>query len=241
MSAAPFIQPCGTTGMSWGVGEPEPRPSSSIATLRITGKETSIQARTAHEAVAWDVREFEQAPRSVLRRVLWSVLRDPAHRGPWTGTLFPMVLKGPPARGRLVYETLREFAYPRDILINSLLLYLRCGDAEPLVIGAGLLEDLGAQSWPVLTAFAQTGRPECAYFVPAIARLNDVAAEERLQVLGILARSGDPELRWRVYEALGEFPFEQTIPVLKTLAESGHTEDSAQFAAVERLRPDCKE
>jgi hypothetical protein len=170
----------------------------------------------------------------VLRRVLLNVLRDPSQRGPWTEKLFPLMLEGTPARGRLVYETLREFADPQDIIINSLMVYLRYGDAEPLVIGAGLLEDLGAKSCPVLAAYARTARPECAYFVLAIGRLKDVAAEERLQIFGILARSGVPELRWRVFEALDEFPFEQVVPVLRTLAEDGYAEDSARFAAEEQ-------
>jgi hypothetical protein len=146
------------------------------------------------------------------------------------------MFKGTPARRRLVYETLREFADPQDVLINSLLLYLRYGDSEPLEVGAGLLEDLGAKSWPVLAAYARAVRPECAYFVPAIARLKVVDAEERLQVLEKLAASGDSELRWRVYEALDEFPFGQTIPVLKVLAEGGHAEDSARCASEERLQ-----
>ncbi len=199
-------------------------------------REETADPRTSEDQVQWGDRDFEQAPRSVLRRVLLNVLRDPSQRGPWTEKLFPLMLEGTPARMRLVYETLREFAEPQDIIINSLMVYLRYGDAEPLVIGAGLLEDLGAKSWPVLESYARMARPECAYFVSAIARLNDVAVEARLQVLEILARFGDPELRWSVYEALGEFPLEQTIPVLSTLAEGGHADDSAQFAAEERLR-----
>jgi len=241
MSTATMIRPLGARGVRRRFEERRADSVSSAPNLRVFQPEETDDSRTTDDPVPWDDREFEQAPRSVLRRVLLNVLRDPAERGPWTEKLFPMVLKGTPARGRLVYETLREFADPQDIIINSLTVYLRYGDAEPLVVGAGLLEDLGAKSWPVLAAYARTARPECAYFVPAIARLNDVAAEERLQVLAILARSGDPELRWRVYEALGEFPFEQTIPVLRALAEGGHAEDSAQFAAEERLRTDVEE
>jgi hypothetical protein len=171
---------------------------------------------------------------------LLNVLLDPAQRQLMARELFPMVFKGNPARGRLVYETLRQFADPQDIIVDSLALYLRYRDAEPLEVGAGLLEDLGAKSWPVLAAYARAARPECAYFIPAIARLKDVAAEERLQVLEFLARSGDPELRWRVYEALNEFPFDRTVPVLRALAEGGH-EDSAQSAAEGRLRTDVEE
>jgi hypothetical protein len=241
MSAASLIQPPGTAGMSWGIGEWESGASSSIPTLRIIGQEAATQACTAHESIPWDDREFEQAPRSVLRRVLLDVLRDPGRRGHWTEKLFPMVLRGTPARGRLVYETLREFADPRDIIVDSLVLYLRYGDAEPLVVGSGLLEDLGARSWPVLAAYARTVRPECAYFVPAIARLKDVDAEDRLQVLGILARSEDPELRWRVYEALDEFSLDAAMPIMKSLAESGDAGDAARAAAQERVQPDGEE
>ena len=100
----------------------------------------------------------------------------------------------PRGRARLVYETLREFAEPQDVLINSLLLHFRHGDVEPLVIGAGLLEDLGPVSWPVLAAFARTARPD-RYFVSAIAGLQNVDVNKRLEILEILARSEDSELR----------------------------------------------
>jgi hypothetical protein len=241
MNAATMIPRYSSADVRWSYGEWSTSTVSLAPNLRVITPEDSTDSRTTDDPAPWDESDFERAPRSVLRRVLLNVLRDPAQRGPWTEKLFPMVLKGTPASGRLVYETLKEFADPQDIIINSLIVYLRYGDAEPLVVGAGLLEDLGAKSWPVLAAYARTARPECAYFVPAIARLNDVAAEERLHVLEILARSGDPELRWRVYEALGPFPFEQTVPVLRALAEGGHTEDSAQFAAEERLRTDVGE
>jgi hypothetical protein len=132
-----------------------------------------------------------------------------------------MLVGGTPARKRLVYETLKEFAEPQEILISSLQVHLRDGDVEPLVIGAGLLEDLGPQSWPVLAAYARKARPACAFFVPAIARLKGVPAPERLEVLEILAHSEDAELRWRVREALEEFPPDDTIRVLTTLAEAG--------------------
>ncbi len=165
-----------------------------------------------------------------------NALRDPAVRGSVTEKLFPMLFMGTPATQRLIYEALALVGDPQTIISHSLLQYARFGDAEPLVIGAGLLEDLGAESWPVLAAFARTGRSECAYFVPAIVRLKNVDAAARLQILEILARSEDPELRWRVYEALDEFPFDRTILVLRVLADGGHAEDSAQFAAEERLR-----
>jgi hypothetical protein len=177
----------------------------------------------------------------MLRRIVLNVLHDPTRLGSWTEKLFPMMLRGTPARRRLVYEALRDFADPQDIIVNSLVLYNRYRDAEPLEVGAGLLEDLRAKSWPVLAAYARTARPECAFFVPAIARLHEVAAEQRLQVLEILVRSGDPELRWRVYEALDEFPIERSISILRALAEGGHAEDSARFAAEERLRAYAEE
>jgi hypothetical protein len=244
MSAASLIQPDGSTGMSWGFGETKSRrfgesdsgASSSTSTLRVIGQEESIRTRAANASVRWDDREFERAPRTLLWRIRLDVLRDPARRGHWTERLFSKVLEGTPARGRLVYETLREFADPQDVLVNALVLYHRYGDSEPLIVGAGLLEDLGARSWPVLSAYVRTARSECAHFVPAIARLDDVAAGERLRALEILAQARDPDLRWMVYESLDAFPFESTIPVLRTLAEGGLAEDSAQFAAVERLR-----
>jgi hypothetical protein len=137
-----------------------------------------------------------------------------------TQSLFPMLVAGSPARRRLVYETLKAFAEPQDILVGALLLHLRDGDDQPLVIGAGLLEDLGARSWPVLATYARKARPACACFVPAIARLRDVPARERLDVLEILARSEDAELRWRVREALEEFRPDDAIRVLRALAEA---------------------
>jgi len=155
--------------------------------------------------------------------------------------LFPMVLKGTPARRRLVYETLREFAEPRDVLINSLMLQLRDGDVEPLFIGAGLLADLGAESWPVLAAFARTGRPECAYFVSTIAGLQDVDVKQRLDVLDILARSADSEVRWRIYEALGDFSLDEAVPVLRVLAGAGSPDDAARSAAEERIQSSVEE
>jgi hypothetical protein len=145
------------------------------------------------------------------------------------------MLEGTPARRRLVYETLREFAQPQDILVNALMLYRRHGDAEPLAIGAGLLEDLGVEAWPVLAAFARTGRPECAYFVTAIAGLRDVDVRKRLDVLNTLARSDDSEIRWRIYEALDGFSAEEAIPVLKALADERSPDDAARSAAEERL------
>jgi hypothetical protein len=141
--------------------------------------------------------------------------------------LLPMLLQGPPARRRLVYEALKEFAEPQDILIGSLLLHSRDGDVEPLVIGAGLLEDLGARSWPVLAAYARRAQPACAYFVPAIARLEGIPVKERLAVLEVLARSEDAELRWRVREALEEFPPYDMTRVLRTLEEAEDPEDPA--------------
>ena len=137
-----------------------------------------------------------------------------------TQKLFPMLVEGSPARRRLVYDALREFAEPQDIIVGALLLYMRNGDVEPLVTGAGLLEDLGARSWPVLVAYARRVRPECASFVPAIARLRGVLAEERLAVLELLARSDDAELRWMVRESLEEFPHDDANRVLRALAEA---------------------
>ena len=178
--------------------------------LRVFEPEDADGSRTVSESIRWDVSEFEQAPRAALRRVRRDVLLNPNQRGPMTQQLFPMLVEGPPARRRLVYETLKEFAEPQDILIGSLLLYHRVGDAEPLVIGAGLLEDLGARSWPVLAAYAMAARPECASFAPAIARLDGVPAKDRLTILEILARSSDAELRWRACEALDELALEGT-------------------------------
>ncbi len=148
-----------------------------------------------------------------------------------TESLFPMLVAGSPARRRLVYETLKAFAEPQDILVGALLLHLRDGDDRPLVIGAGLLEDLGARSWSVLATYARKTRPACASFVPAIARLRDVPAQERLDVLEILARSEDAELRWRVREALEEFHPRDTIRVRKALAEAGDLEEPVENAA----------
>ena len=141
------------------------------------------------------------------------VLRDPNQRGPMTQNLFPMLVEGPPARRRLVYETLKEFAEPQEILIGSLQLYLRDGNVEPLVVGSGLLEDLGSRSWPVLEAYAQSAQPACAYFVPAIARLKGVTAEKRCAVLEILARSEDSELRLRAHWALDGSPPDDMIRI----------------------------
>ena len=201
MSTATLIRPLGGLGGRRRFEERSTDTASSAADHRDFQPDETAGSRTTDNQGPWDDREFEQAPRSVLRRVLWNVVRDPAQGGPWTAKLFTKVLEGTPASGRLVYETLRKFAEPQEILVNSLVVYVRYGDAEPLVIGAGLLEDLGARSWPVLAAYARMARPECAYFVPAIARLSDVADDERLLVLQTLACSGDPEIRWRVYEA----------------------------------------
>jgi len=111
--------------------------------------------------------------------------------------------------------------------------YIRYGDAEPLVVGAGLLEDLGAESWPVLAAFARTGRPECAYFVSTVAGLQDIDVKQRLEVLEILARSEDSELRWRIYESLGDFSPDEAGPVLRVLAGDESPDDAARSAPVE--------
>ncbi|MGO9471302.1 MAG: hypothetical protein ACLQIB_01425 [Isosphaeraceae bacterium] len=240
MSPAALVQPRGLTGTCWGLAEFGSAGSSSVAAVRVTPQEAPSCARTTGDPVPWDEREFEQAPRLALRRVLLDVLLAPAQRGVWTERLLPLLFKGPSARKRLVYEMLREFADPRDILVNSLVLYHRYGDAEPMVIAAGLLEDLGARSWSVLSSYLRSARPECAYFVPAVARINGVALQERLDVLEILARSADPEVRWRVYEALDEFPLDSTVAVLRALANDSHAQDSAQFAAQARLRPDAE-
>ncbi len=192
---------------------------------------------TAIDLFPWDDLEFERSPRSVLRGRLFDVVRDPGQRSSLTGRLFPHLLKGPPARRRLVHETLRWFAAPEDVLVNSLLLFFRYGDAEPLTVGAGLLLDLGAQSWPVLEAFARTRRPECAYFVTAIAVLRTVDVQKRLDLLRCLARSNDPELRWRILEALNEFSLDEATPVLEALAQDGGLDDAASSAAKEQLEP----
>jgi hypothetical protein len=215
--------------------------TSSAPTFRIYRPEDAARARTADEPIPWDDREFEKAPRVVLRRVRLGVLRDLAQREIMTQSLFPMLVEGPPARRRLVYETLREFAEPQNIIVNSLLLYMRDGDVGPLVMGAGLLEDLGARSWPVLASYARRVRPECAYFVPAIARLKGVPAQERLAVLETLARSDDAELRWRVHEALEDFPSDDMSRVLRALAEAGDLEDPARTAADKPMRGDIAE
>jgi hypothetical protein len=219
MSAASLIKPRGLGGVA-RYFEGSDTDAAASALPRIDQPEDADRSRTTREPAQWDDREFELAPRAVLRRILLSALRDPDQHERMTQILFPMLVEGTPTRRRLVYETLREFAEPQEILIGSLQLYLRDGDVEPLVIGAGLLEDLGPRSWPVLAAYARRVRPECAYFVPAIARLKDVPAEERLAVLETLARSEDAELRWRVREALEEFPPDDTIGVLRALAEA---------------------
>jgi hypothetical protein len=240
MNTATLIRRPTTRGIDRRSAERSYDTASSARNRPAFQREETADPPTTDDQVQWDDRDFEQAPRSVLRRVSLNALRDPSQRGPWTEKLFPLMLEGTPARRRLVYETLREFADPQDILINSLVVYLRYGDAEPLAIGAGLLEDLGAMSWPVLAAYARTVRPECADFVPAIARLNAVAPEERLLSLEILAHSDDADLRWSVYEALDEFPVDRTIPVLRALAEGGRAEDSVKFAAEVRLRTDVE-
>src|SRR5262245_50939239 len=174
MSAATPIRPQDPRGMarySEGSGTDAASPAP---TFLVYWPEDAAVSRTTGEPIPWDEGEFERAPRALLGRITLSVLRDPPQRGLMTQRLFPMLVEGSPARRRLVYEALREFAEPQEILISSLQLHLRDGDVEPLVIGAGLLEDLGARSWPVLAAYARRARPACAFFVPAIARLKDV-------------------------------------------------------------------
>jgi HEAT repeats len=241
MSTVTLIRPLGARGVRRRFEEQHTDTAASAPNLRVITAEDSADSRTTDDPVPWDDSDFARAPRSVLRRVLLTVVRDPAQRGPMTRELFPMMLKGTPARTRLVYETLRKFAEPQDVLINSLLLHLRRGDAEPLVIGAGLLEDLGAVSWPVLAAFARTGRPECAYFVATIAGLQNVDVKKRLEVLEILARSEDSELRWRIYEALGDFSLDDAVPALSVLAGADSPDDAARSAATERIQSSVEE
>ena len=211
MSAAGWIRPHDPVAISRK--ERSADTASIRPGLRVTGPEDGDKRRAASLPMPWDESEFERAPRAVLRRVLREVLRDPNQRGPMTQNLFPMLVEGPPARRRLVYETLKEFAEPQEILIGSLQLYLRDGNVEPLVVGSGLLEDLGSRSWPVLEAYARSAQPACAYFVPAIARLKGVTAEKRCAVLEILARSEDSELRLRAHWALDGSPPDDMIRI----------------------------
>ena len=145
MSPAALVQPRGLTGTCWGLAEFGSAGSSSVAAVRVTPQEAPSCARTTGDPVPWDEREFEKCPGWALASFVGCVACA-AQRGVWTERLFPLLFKGPSARKRLVYEMLREFADPRDILVNSLVLYHRYGDAEPMVIAAGLLEDLGARS-----------------------------------------------------------------------------------------------
>ena len=98
MSTATLIRPHGTAGARRHLEQMDTDTSSSAATLRVFQPEDADDSRTTDTPVRWNDREFEQAPRSVLRRVLLTVVRDPAQRGPMTRELFPMMLNGTPGK-----------------------------------------------------------------------------------------------------------------------------------------------
>jgi hypothetical protein len=220
-----------------GVGTANlPTEAHRVATVAAVDSADQDQARTAEDRFEWSPSSFAKQPSVTLRGVLEKVLQDPSHKKSLTDALFPLLFEGAPVRRRLVYSALMAFANSPDILRNAWRTYLRVGDVEHLTTAAALLEDLGAASWETLRAFARTGFPEASYFVPAIARLTGIDRTERLDVLIELARSADPEMRWRIYEASDSLPEADMVSLLRILADSEACDDSAKDSAKERLR-----
>jgi hypothetical protein len=131
-------------------------------------------------------------------------------RGPGPGDIFPdagvlnsdetdkrfaVLVKARSPRRSPEFSLLVSRATAREILAVALKQYERYGYEGRLSLAADLLSEMGDEGWKALRELCDTSRPECAYFVDAIAASRGVRRADRVDALRRLASNPDPEVR----------------------------------------------
>ncbi len=177
-------------------------------------------------------RAFPEDPEGAI-----DYLRQQVHRGSSrqaaAEVLLPYTVKASYAQQNLVCAALLELATPEDLIHAALVAYGRNEDPRLLQEAAGLLERSGPAAWPALAGLAASEKPECRYFVAAIAGLAGVAEEDRQQALVELAHNADVSVRHEVVEILEGGCLSNAGPVWEVLAHD-RDEQIASIASDQR-------
>lgn len=133
--------------------------------------------------------------------------------------LFPLLLDAPLSLQPVIQKMLVDLVDPKQVFAIASKEYELKGYEGYLLAASALFEKYGKQAWPILESLVSTGRPECEYFVFAVACLNDVAPDKRVRALTTLARSTDLDTRLRVVEALEYADAKLASPVWRVLSD----------------------
>jgi hypothetical protein len=141
------------------------------------------------------------------------------------------MLDSTPFIQRICADALLTFADPREIHSVGLSQYRLNGYEGRLLLVDSLLRRFGVTAWSVLERFAESGKPECEFFVYTIASMDGVPRQKRLDALAKLALNPDAGTREKVFEMLQEIPLEAASEALRILASTGELDDYARVSA----------
>jgi len=154
-----------------------------------------------------------------LYRTFFAVQADFA-----TALVFPWLIQARGETRRQLYQALLTLGEPKAILDVALSAYEQYGNEDRLTLAASLLMDLGAQAFPALRILARSNRPECAWFIPAIAGLPDVQLQKRVEVLISLVKSPHSAVRQSLLGATQALPSPEAISLLHMLSQDSDAE-----------------
>lgn len=146
------------------------------------------------------------------------------------------LVTAPSKRLNSIFDEIRASNDPEEVLAVALREYERTADWDYLEFAASFMKSFGARAWPALSTLSRSNRPECDWFVGAIARCRGISADERAQALLHLTLNPDQAVRSSILEALDALPSQYQRQILQVLASDRDGEISEE--ASERLTED---
>ena len=170
------------------------------------------------------VAEFQLRPSAAVETLLLFADLGLVSKRDATQWVFPLLIQARGETRRQLYQALLTLGEPKAILDVALSAYEQYGNEDRLTLAASLLMDLGAQAFPALRILARSNRPECAWFIPAIAGLPDVQLQKRVEVLISLVKSPHSAVRQSLLGATQALPSPEAISLLHMLSQDSDAE-----------------
>ncbi len=173
---------------------------------------------------------FVKAPLEAVATIVQNAHGQAVTAEEGAAILLPYLIKASYAQQNLVVGALEQIAKPEQILNAALALYDQTQDPRILSTADQLLANHGDVSWPALRGLCQRATAECRFFVRTIAEMEGVSAEERRDVLMLLARNPDLDTRREVLSLLDGGVLSEQLADWQVLAEDPN-EEIATLAA----------
>jgi hypothetical protein len=153
----------------------------------------------------------------------WTLSRDEIDKR------FAALVKARSPRRSQEFSLLVSLAEASEILDVALKQYDQYGYEGRLSLAADLLSEMGDEGWRVMRGFCETNRPECYYFVDAVAAFRGVRRAQRIGALKQLASNPDPEVRAAVLNSQRYRPDCFDASILDELRNKGDEDEREEI------------